>query len=78
VICGNKTAKRELLRIVAAPDGAVAVDDTGKKAGRGAYVCADGRCVSSKLSRARLEHLLRTKIQPEAWDAIVSRIASLA
>jgi hypothetical protein len=78
VICGKKAAKRELLRIVASPTGEVAVDESGKAAGRGAYVCADGRCVGNRLHRGRLEHVLRTQLKGDAWEAITTRIASLA
>src|ERR671916_796064 len=45
VACRSPRPKRELVRVVRAPDGTVTVDDTGKKSGRGAYLCrrAGGR-----------------------------------
>ena len=44
VSCGKKTAKRELLRIVATPSVGIVVDSSGRVNGRGAYVCRDGDC----------------------------------
>ena len=39
--CGTKKDKKDLIRIVRTPDGDIVLDRTGKKAGRGAYVCDD-------------------------------------
>ena len=43
--CGEMTPKKELIRIVTDPDGNVSVDPTGKKAGRGAYICKSTDCL---------------------------------
>jgi predicted RNA-binding protein YlxR (DUF448 family) len=78
VICGNKTDKRALVRIAATPDGKAVVDPTGKKPGRGAYVCKDGNCLSRGLKRGRLEHALRAKLGDEDFKVILSAIGSLS
>ncbi len=70
VVCGNKTSKADLMRIVARPGGDVAVDPSGKEPGRGAYVCKDRGCLPEGLKRARLAHRLRTEVSDEAWAAI--------
>lgn len=44
--CMESKPKRTLLRIVATPDGEVVLDATGKRNGRGAYVCPDPSCVA--------------------------------
>ncbi|MBC6954661.1 MAG: YlxR family protein [Chloroflexi bacterium] len=44
VICRTKDVKRTMTRIVRLPDGAIAVDLTGKRNGRGAYLCDDPAC----------------------------------
>ena len=77
VVCGRKTGKSDLLRIVAAPEGTVAVDQTGKLAGRGAYVCADGRCSGEPLRKGRLAHALRRRIEEEDWARIDSSLGEL-
>ena len=74
VICGNKTSKRDLMRIVTTPQRAVVTDPTGKMAGRGAYVCRDGSCAPKGLNRGRLEYALRTKLKDEEWAGVVSSV----
>ena len=77
VICGKKTGKRDLLRIVAAPDGEVSVDRTGRMNGRGAYVCTEtGDCPDGNLRRERVERALRTSISSAAWNDLAARAAS--
>jgi predicted RNA-binding protein YlxR (DUF448 family) len=78
VICGNKTSKRELARIVATPLGAVVIDPTGRLAGRGTYVCKDGLCVHEGLKRGRLEHALRTKLKDDEWAGLLSAVEVLS
>ena len=43
--CGEMKPKKELIRIVTNPEGNVSVDPTGKKAGRGAYICKSTECL---------------------------------
>ena len=70
MICGNKTPKAELTRIVATPQGSVTIDPTGKLPGRGAYVCGDGDCAEQGLKRGRLEYVLRAKLKDEEWASL--------
>ncbi|MCH9037771.1 MAG: YlxR family protein [Chloroflexi bacterium] len=76
VICGRKTSKRELTRLCANPDGSVTVDPTGKSPGRGAYVCSEGQCAGKGLNRGRLEHVLRTKLDEDNWERILSEVSA--
>ena len=62
VACRKVTDKRELIRLVRTADGGVEVDLSGKKAGRGAYLCQTPECWESGLNRGRLEHALRTTL----------------
>ena len=78
VVCGNKTTKSELVRIVATPDGAVQVDTTGKLPGRGGYICKDASCMRGRLKRGRLEHALRTSLRNEEWIAVMSLLETSA
>jgi hypothetical protein len=68
--CGRKAGKREFVRVVRTDSGDVLVDVTGKRAGRGAYLCHDPACWESSLKRGRLEHTLRTRITVESRDAL--------
>ena len=55
IACKETKPKRELLRVVRTPDGHVLLDATGKKSGRGAYICARLSCWESALKKKRLE-----------------------
>ena len=74
VSCGKKTAKRELLRIVATPSVGIVVDSSGRVNGRGAYVCRDGDCESDGLHRGRVEHVLRVKFEDDNWNELTDSI----
>ena len=62
VMCGTKTAKRDLVRIVLTPEGQCIVDETGKRPGRGAYLCHRPGCWQRAGSTNRLAHALRGEV----------------
>ena len=62
VACRTTGDKRSLVRVVRTPEGRVEVDPTGKRAGRGAYVCRSSACWQAALKKGRLEAALKTKI----------------
>src|SRR5215210_7961980 len=65
VACRQVNAKRGLVRIVRTPLGAVEVDETGKKAGRGAYLCRVRDCWENALKKKSLEYALKTAMGVE-------------
>jgi predicted RNA-binding protein YlxR (DUF448 family) len=77
VACRTTTAKRELVRIVRLASGAVEVDPTGKKAGRGAYLCRQRACWDEALKRSRLSKALRTTLSEESRAALQAFAADL-
>ncbi len=77
VCCRESKPKRELLRIVRTPDGYVLLDATGKKAGRGAYLCAKRSCWENALKRKRLEQTFEVAISAEDQAALNAFIATL-
>jgi len=54
-----------LLRVVRGPDGSVSVDPTGKRAGRGAYLCSRLECWQAALKKGRLDAALRVTLTPD-------------
>ena len=73
--CGEKKAKNELIRIVRLPDeGGVELDRTGKKSGRGAYLCPNAMCL--KKAKKRLESSLECKIPDELFIKLEKEIES--
>ena len=53
--CGEMKPKRELVRVVKSPQGEISLDLTGKKPGRGAYVCKNVTCLRAARKARRLE-----------------------
>jgi len=66
VACRQTSAKRQLVRIVRGVDGSVAIDPTGKRSGRGAYVCDSPECWQAALKRGVLARALKLETLPEA------------
>ena len=58
VACRTTRDKRELVRVVRAPDGSVFIDASGRASGRGAYLCADGSCWATALKKSSIERAL--------------------
>jgi len=77
VACRQVKHKRELIRIVRSPSGEIAVDETGKKSGRGAYLCPNGACWEVALTKKRLEHALNTEITTEEKEVLWQHSHSL-
>ena len=63
--CRITRPKRELVRIVRLAEAGVTIDETGKKSGRGAYLCRRKACWEGALSCGRLEHALKTFLTDE-------------
>ena len=63
--CRTTRPKRELVRIVRLAEDGVTIDVTGKKSGRGAYLCRRKACWEGALSCGRLEHALKTFLTDE-------------
>ena len=68
--CQEPKPKKELIRIVLTPEGAVEIDKTGKKAGRGSYICANPECLEKAYKEHRLERSLKTKVSSEIYEAL--------
>ena len=65
--CRERKAKRELIRVVRAPDGGVSLDFRGKAPGRGAYICPDMSCLKKAIRSKALERSLETAIPEEIY-----------
>jgi predicted RNA-binding protein YlxR (DUF448 family) len=77
VACRDKTNKRALFRIVRTSDGQAEVDLTGRKAGRGAYICDTPACWERATKTSILDHALKTELTPETKDALRAFAASI-
>jgi len=70
IACRVVHPKRELLRLVATPEGEVALDRTGRRPGRGAYLCPSPVCWEAALKSHRLAQALRTPLRPENQERL--------
>lgn len=68
--CNEQKEKQELLRIVKSKDGIIEVDLTGKKNGRGAYICKKEECLEKIIKSKRLERVFEQEISPELYQSI--------
>jgi predicted RNA-binding protein YlxR (DUF448 family) len=77
VACRTVRPKRELVRIVRTPEGAVTVDETGKRNGRGAYLCRQRGCWEAALAQGHVEQVLKTTLTAEAESELRKYAAAL-
>ncbi|MGI5839587.1 MAG: RNase P modulator RnpM [bacterium] len=63
--CQEMKPKREMLRVVRTPENEIIVDPTGKKSGRGAYLCPQEECIRKAIKARRLEKALECPISEE-------------
>ena len=68
--CGEMKPKKELVRVVRSKEGEISLDLTGRKAGRGAYVCRSLDCLKKARKTRRIERSLDCQIPDEVYDAM--------
>ena len=68
--CNQKKDKSELLRIVKNKENIISIDKTGKKEGRGAYICKDEQCLNKLIKSKRLEKVFDMKISSQIYEKI--------
>lgn len=74
--CNEHKPKAELIRIVRSPEGEVSLDLTGKKSGRGAYICRDLKCLRKVRKSGRVAHSLECEISPEVYDKMEAELTA--
>ena len=73
--CGEMKAKKELVRVVKSKEGEISLDLTGKKAGRGAYICKSRECFAKARKQRRFEKTCSCKIDDELYDLMERELA---
>ncbi len=68
--CNEPKEKNELLRIVKSKEGIIEVDLTGKKNGRGAYICKKQECLDKVVKSKRLSKVLEQEIETEIYERL--------
>ena len=72
--CDDMIGKKGLLRIVRSKEGEISLDLTGKKSGRGAYICKDLQCFEKARKRKSFERSLKCRIPDEVYDRLRQEI----
>ena len=75
--CREMKPKKELLRVVRSPEGEISFDLTGRKPGRGAYVCHSSECLLRAIKQKQLERTFSAPISDEVRDALSAQIETL-
>lgn len=68
--CNQKKDKKQLIRIVKNKENEISIDRTGKKEGRGAYICDDTKCLEKLIKSNRLEKIFEMKISQEIYESL--------
>ncbi len=76
--CGLSFPKKELIRVVRTSSGMAELDFTGKKSGRGAYICRSSDCLKKARKGKRLERNLEIAISEEIYDCLEKELAENA
>ena len=66
--CGEMFDKRTLVRVVKSPEGEVSLDLTGKKSGRGAYVCKNPDCLKKARKKKAFERAFQVQIDEDVYN----------
>ena len=73
--CGESRPKKELIRVVRSPIGEISLDATGKKPGRGAYICPRPECLKKARKNKRIDRSFDTAIQDDVYAALERELA---
>ena len=75
--CREMKPKKELIRAVRSPEGTVSLDQTGKKPGRGAYVCFNAECLRRALKQKQLDRALEAHLDDAAIQELTDTMQRL-
>ena len=75
VACREMKPKKELIRVVRTPEGEIVADETGRKNGRGAYLCRSEACLNKALKIRALDRALEQPLTEAAVDSLRQVIA---
>ena len=74
--CGESKPKRELVRVVRSPEGEISIDQTGKKNGRGAYICPNPECLKKAKKAKRLDRSFEMQVPDEIYEQLEKELST--
>lgn len=75
--CREMKSKKEMMRVIKTPEGEILLDATGKKNGRGAYICFSGECLSKAIKSKGLERSFKQSIPEDIYDKLVKEMEQI-
>lgn len=72
--CMEHKSKKELIRVVRTPEGEILLDPTGKRSGRGAYICPQQECLKKAQKARRFERALGCAIPDEVYGTLLEQL----
>ena len=72
--CREMKPKKELIRVVKSPEGAISLDFRGKAPGRGAYLCPDPACLKRAMKAKALSRAFETEIPQEIYEDLLAKM----
>ena len=76
--CGEMKSKKELLRVIKTPEEEIVLDTTGRKNGRGAYICASMQCLKNAQKKRGLERSLKVSIPEDVYESLEQEMSKVA
>lgn len=73
VACQQMKNKKELMRVVCTPESEVYIDPSGKKSGRGSYVCLDAECINKAKKLKALERTLKVAVPEDIYQELLTK-----
>lgn len=74
--CNEMKNKREMIRVVKSPEGEISLDFSGKKSGRGAYICKDMECFEKARKARRFEKSLSCRIDDSVYEVMKNELTA--
>lgn len=75
--CGESRPKKEMMRVVRTPEDTFVLDVTGKKNGRGAYLCKNGQCLKNAVRNKGLERSFQMSIPKEVYESLAEEFDNI-
>ncbi|MCM1309218.1 MAG: YlxR family protein [Butyrivibrio sp.] len=75
--CGANKDKKALIRVIKTPENEILLDETGKKNGRGAYICKAAECLNRAIKSKGLERSFKMQIPKEVYEELQKEMEKL-
>lgn len=74
--CNEMHPKKELIRVIVTPEGSIELDKTGKKNGRGAYICPNAACLEKAVKTKGLDKSLKISVPSDIYERLREELES--